>query len=150
MVRRDIGVVVQQYLGAVGIEVRPAQLEWGAFLQRIQAPNYDFDAVVMGWALGSDPDPAAIWHSREIAQGLNNVSFRHPRVDELADSNTRLVDRAERGAALSEIWQIIAEEQPYTFLYYPQQFIGLKSDVRGFTHHPRLYMYKVNEWWLDR
>src|SRR5690606_42120386 len=106
--------------------------------------------IFMSWAFGSDPDPAAIWHSREIAQGLNNISFSHPRVDELADSNTRLVDRTERGEALKEVWRIIAEEQPYTFLYYPQEFIGLKSDVRGFTHHPRLDTYKVNEWWLDR
>lgn len=150
VVRRDLAVIAQQYLRGVGIDARPVQMEWGAFLQRIQAPSYDFDAVVLAWGLGFDPDPSAIWHSREIAQGLNNIGFRHPRVDELSDRNIHVLDRSARAAMLREAWQIIAEEQPYTFLFYPKQFVGLKSDVRGFVHHPRLDTYRVNEWWLDR
>jgi peptide/nickel transport system substrate-binding protein len=148
--RRDLGVIVQQYLRAVGIELRPAQMEWGAFLDRILPPNYNFDALVLAWGLAIDPEPSAIWHSREIEQGLNNISFRHRRVDELADRNIRVMDQAERAAMLREVWQIIAEEQPYTFLFYPKQFVGLKSDVRGFVHHPRLDTYGMHEWWLDR
>jgi peptide/nickel transport system substrate-binding protein len=150
VIRRDIAVIVQQYLREVGIDTRPVQMEWGAFLERVNAPRNDFDAAVFGWALGFDPDPSAIWHSREIAQGLNYVSFRNARVDELADANIRILDRPERTAMLHETWRIIAEEQPYTFLYYPQQTIGLKSDVRGFVQHPRVDMYQVNKWWLDR
>lgn len=150
VIRRDITVIVQQYLQAIGIEVRPVQMEWGAFLERIRPPNYNFEAIVAAWALGLDPDPAAIWHSREIERGLNYVSFRNARVDELGDSNTRMLDQNERAAALHEVWRIIADEQPYTFLYYPQRFIGLKADVRGFVQHPRVDMHRVNEWWLDR
>jgi peptide/nickel transport system substrate-binding protein len=150
VVRRDLAVIVQQYLKDVGIEVRPAQMEWGAFLERIRAPSYNFDGVVLAWALGLDPDPSAIWHSREIAQGLNNIAFRDPRVDELSDRNILVLDQEERAAMLREVWQIIAEEQPYTFLFYPKQFVGLKADVRGFVHHPRIDTYRVNEWWLDR
>jgi peptide/nickel transport system substrate-binding protein len=150
VVRRDLAVIAQQYLRAVGIDARPVQMEWGAFLERIQAPRYDFDAVVLAWALGFDPDPSAIWHSREIAKGLNNIGFRHPRVDDLSDRNIHVLDRSARAAMLRETWQIIAEEQPYTFMFYPKQFVGLKSDVRGFVHHPRLDTFRVNEWWLDR
>jgi peptide/nickel transport system substrate-binding protein len=150
VVRRDISVVVQQYLRAVGIETRPVQMEWGAFLERVQAPRNDFDAIVLTWGLATDPDPSAIWHSREIAQGLNHVSFRNARVDALSDANRRVLDRTQRTAMLHEVWRIVAEEQPYTFLYYLKQSYGLKSDVRGFVHHPRVTMYRVNEWWLDR
>jgi peptide/nickel transport system substrate-binding protein len=150
VIRRDIGVIAQQYLRAVGIEVRPAQMEWGAFLERIQPPNNDFDAIVLSWSMGLDPDPSPIWHSREIAQGLNNIGFSHPRVDELSDLNVRIVDPQQRAPMLAEVWRILAEEQPYTFLFYPHQFIGLNRDVRGFIHHPRVDNYRVNEWWLDR
>lgn len=149
-IRRDIAVVVQQYLRAVGIDVRPVQMEWGAFLERINPPNYNFDAVVLGWALGLDPDPSAIWHSREIARGLNNISFRNARIDEISDRNIRVLDQDQRAVMLGEAWKILAEEQPYTFMFYAQQFIGLKSDVRGFVHHPRVDMYHVHKWWLDR
>jgi peptide/nickel transport system substrate-binding protein len=149
VVRRDIAVIVQQYLRQVGIEVRPAQMEWGAFLERINPPNYDFDATVLSWALATDPDPTAIWHSREIAQGLNNISFRNARIDEIADKNTRVLDRAERAAMLKEAWGILAEEQPYTFLLYPQQHVALSNKVHGFVHHSRLDMYSVPRWWVD-
>ncbi|MCT8136325.1 peptide-binding protein [Anaerobacillus sp. CMMVII] len=149
VVRRDIGIIVQQYLGNIGIEVKAEQMEWGAFLDKINPPNYDFDAVVLAWGLALDPDPSAIWHSKEIENGLNNISYRNDKVDEISDSNTKILDQTERAAALAEVWQILAEEQPYTYMYYPQQFIALNKKIQGFTHHPRSNSYQLNEWWID-
>ncbi|QOY38521.2 peptide-binding protein [Anaerobacillus isosaccharinicus] len=149
VVRRDIGIIMQQYLGNIGIEVKAEQMEWGAFLDKINPPNYDFDAVVLAWGLALDPDPSAIWHSKEIANGLNNISYSNPIVDEIADSNTKILDQAERAKELAKVWEILAEEQPYTYMYYPQQFIALNKKIEGFTHHPRSNMYLVNEWWIN-
>ncbi|MFC0469961.1 peptide-binding protein [Halalkalibacter kiskunsagensis] len=148
VIRRDIGVIVQQMLAEIGVEANPRQMEWGAFLDQINPPNYDFDAVVLAWALALDPDPTAIWHSREIEAGLNNISYRNDRVDELAAGNKQIVDQDERAAVIGEIYEILAEEQPYTYLYYPEQHILLNNRVEGFTHHPRVNMYKVNEWYV--
>jgi peptide/nickel transport system substrate-binding protein len=148
--RRDLGVIAQQYLHEVGVEVKPAQMEWGAFLARISPPRFDFDAIILSWNLGLDPDPEAIWHSREIEKGLNNIAFSNARVDEIADRNIHVLDRAERAAMLKEAYRIIAEEQPYLFINYPERFVALRSDVRGFVQHPRLDTYGINKWWLDR
>jgi peptide/nickel transport system substrate-binding protein len=60
------------------------------------------------------------------------------------------MDPAERAAVLKEIWQILAEEQPYTFLYFPEAFYAVTSDLRGFRPHPRLITHRMNEWWLER
>lgn len=148
--RRDIGIITQQYLGLIGVRVKAEQMEWGAFLEQINPPNFDFDAVVMAWGLALDPDPTAIWHSKEIENGLNRSAYRNDRVDEISDLNRSVIDQEERAELLQEAFTIIAEEQPYTFLFYPTQFVALNKDVKGFTHHPRVDMYKVNEWWLDR
>lgn len=148
VVRRDIGVIVQQMLGEIGIEVEARQMEWGAFLDQINPPNYDFDAVVLAWGLATDPDPTAIWHSREIENGLNNISYKNDRVDELSDQNKKIIDQDERAAVIAEIYEEIANDQPYTFLYYPEQHVLLSNRVEGFTHHPRVNMYKVNEWYI--
>ncbi|RXJ01109.1 peptide-binding protein [Anaerobacillus alkaliphilus] len=150
VVRRDIGIIAQQYYSQIGIEVKAEQMEWGAFLEKINPPNFDFDAVVLAWGLALDPDPSAIWHSKEIENGLNRSAYRNDRVDEISDINTTILDQAERAAALAEVWEILAEEQPYTYLFYPQQFVAMSNDLKGFTHHPRVDMYRVNEWWLDR
>ncbi len=150
VVRRDIGIIAQQYYSQIGIEVKAEQMEWGAFLEKINPPNFDFDAVVLAWGLALDPDPSAIWHSKEIENGLNRSAYRNARVDEISDMNTSILDQTERAAALAEVWEILAEEQPYTYLFYPQQFVAMTNDLKGFTHHPRVDMYRVNEWWLDR
>jgi peptide/nickel transport system substrate-binding protein len=147
--RRDIGIIMQQYLGQVGIEVKAEQMEWGAFLDKISAPNYDFDAVVLAWGLALDPDPSAIWHSKEIAQGLNNISYSNPEVDAISDSNRKILDQTERAKELAKVWEILAEEQPYTYLYYPQQHLAMNKNIKGFVHHPRVTFYRVNEWYLD-
>lgn len=133
--RRDIGIITQQYLSQIGVQVRAEQMEWGAFLDQINPPNFDFDAVVLAWGLALDPDPSAIWHSKEIENGLNRSAYRNDRVDEIADTNTAILDQDERAEALAEAWAIIAEEQPYTFLFYPEQFVAMNKDVKGFTHH---------------
>jgi peptide/nickel transport system substrate-binding protein len=149
-IRRDLGVIVQQYLAEVGIEARPAQLEWGAFLQRLAPPNFDFEAVVLGFNLGNDPNPGAHWHSREIAQGFNRAAFNDPRVDELADRSVRELDLIARAATIREIYRIVAEEQPNLFLYYPEKLAAVRSDVRGFVIHPQRDTYGAEKWWLDR
>jgi ABC-type transport system substrate-binding protein len=84
----------------------------------------------------------------EIEKGLNNISYRNDRVDELAATNKQIIDQDERAAVIGEIYEILAEEQPYTFLYYPEQHILLSNRVEGFTHHPRVNMYKLNEWYV--
>jgi peptide/nickel transport system substrate-binding protein len=123
-------------------------MESRALFARIDPPRYEFDAVLLN--VPGDLDPHVLWHSREIDGGLNNIAFRHPRVDELADLNTRLRERGERAAVLKEISQILAEEQPNTFLFFPEVFYGVRTHVRGFKAHPRLITHRVNEWWLDR
>ncbi len=148
VVRRDIGVIAQQYLRQVGIEVRPAQMEWGAFIERISPPNYNFDSVVLAWGLAIDPDPQAIWHSSEIEQGLNQISYSNPVVDALIDGNVSIMDQAERAERLGKVWYALAEDQPYTFLYYPQVFAGLSPRVNGFTQHARVDVFKPYQWWL--
>lgn len=148
VVRRDIGVIAQQYLRQIGVEVRPAQMEWGAFIEKISPPNYNFDSIVLAWGLAIDPDPEAIWHSKEIAQGLNQISYNNPKVDALIDGNVSIIDPVERAERLAQVWAALAEDQPYTFLYYPQVFAALGSNVNGFTQHARNDVYKPYEWWL--
>lgn len=147
-IREDIAVIVQSMLNDVGVEVTPEYVEWGAFLDQIQPPNWDFDAVILGWGLATDPDPSALWHSREYEQGQNNVNYQNDEVDELIDENIRIVDEEERAEMLQEIFEMIAEDQPYTFLYYPNDLKAVPTNLEGFVHHPRLDFYRPQDWSL--
>ncbi len=149
VIRRDIGVIVQQMLGEIGIEVEPRQMEWGAYLDRVNTPNKDFDATIAAWGLATDPDPSALWHSRESEAGLNNITYANDEVDELAELNKTILDRDERAEVIGNVYKILADEQPYTFLFYPEQHILLSNKLQGFTHHPRLNVYRPFEWYVN-
>jgi peptide/nickel transport system substrate-binding protein len=143
-----VAVIAQQYLREVGIDARVTLMESRALFARIDPPRYEFDAYLLN--APGDLDPHVLWHSSEIDGGLNNIGFRHPRVDELAELSTRLMERGERAAVLKEIWQILAEQQPNSFLFFPEAFYAIRNDVRGFKAHPRLITHRAHEWWLER
>lgn len=147
-IREDIAVILQSMLNEIGADVSVEFIEWGAFLDQVYPPNWDFDVIILGWALGTDPDPRAIWHSEEIEQGQNYTGYSDPEVDKLIDENVKIVDQDERAEALGEIFSRIAEAQPYTFLYYPNDLVAVPTNLEGFIHHPRLSFYKPHEWYF--
>ena len=56
-VREDIAVFLQEQLKEVGIEAKPRITEWSALIQEINPPNWDFDAIILGWSLRNQPRP---------------------------------------------------------------------------------------------
>jgi peptide/nickel transport system substrate-binding protein len=148
--REQIAVVVQQMLKEVGIEVTPKLVEWSAFVEVISPPNWDFEAIVLGWALGTDPDPTDIWHTKEIENGLNNIAYSNKKLDELMEKNTKIVEQEKRAEVIGKIMAGIAEDQPYTFLYYPNQHIAYTPNLHDVELHPRLSYYNIEKWWLEK
>ncbi|EGL81827.1 ABC-type transporter, periplasmic subunit [Caldalkalibacillus thermarum TA2.A1] len=148
--RRNTAVIMQEQLAEVGIKATPKSLEWGAFLDTINPPNYDFDTIILGWALGTDPNPIAIFHSREIEKGLNNISYVNEELDRLMEEAEVTLDEEERKEKLHEIFKILSEDLPYVFLNYPMDNVAYPKNLHGFTHHPRVPFYKAHEWWLEQ
>jgi ABC-type transport system substrate-binding protein len=78
----------------------------------------DFDAVVLGWAMGLDPDIYQIFHSSQTGPfQLNFVGYANPRADELMVRIRQEYDDARQVAMARELHRVIAQDQPYTFLY---------------------------------
>ncbi|MFQ6120005.1 MAG: peptide-binding protein, partial [Methanosarcinales archaeon] len=59
--REKIAVIIQDQLKDVGIDVEVQYLEWPTFVDKITSK--EFDACIVGWNLGIDPDQSSIWHS---------------------------------------------------------------------------------------
>jgi peptide/nickel transport system substrate-binding protein len=114
--RRDVGVLVQRYWKEVGIEARFEQYEWAVFLKNFVNPRH-FEAVILGWGLGVDPDAYNIWHSSQIKDGFNFISYRNSTLDRLWEAGRRTYNLEKRKTIYREIHQTLHEEQPYTFLF---------------------------------
>ena len=119
-IRSDIAVLVQRQLKQVGIDVKIYLYEWAVFVRDKINPR-NFEACVLGWSLGLDPDVYEIWHSSQGAKGLNFVGYSNPRADELIELGRTEFDREKRKAIYQELSAIIYKDQPYTFLFFGQE-----------------------------
>ena len=116
--RRSIATITQQQFKNLGIKVEIASYEWSAFLERINKRN--FEACVLGWSLGMDPDPYQIWHSSQREKGFNFVNYANPEVDRLIELARTELDQERRKATLFKIHKLVHDDQPYTFLVVPE------------------------------
>src|SRR6266851_4114830 len=117
--RAAIATIAQDAWRKVGIDMQPQLLETNAFFAKYQQTR-DFDAIVAGGAgLTIDPDQTNFWSSKSIPAGTNFVHYTNPRVDQLLDQARTVpgCDPAARKPYYEQIQQILADDQPFTFLY---------------------------------
>jgi ABC-type transport system substrate-binding protein len=120
VIRSDIATLVQADLEAVGIEVTVEMYEWAVFLKNFVNKG-EFDAVVLGWALGQGYDQFQIWHSSQTGpEQLNMVGYKSAEADRLLQQIREEFDRDTIIKLCGELQQLIYDDQPYLFLFVPQ------------------------------
>jgi peptide/nickel transport system substrate-binding protein len=83
-----------------------------------------FDATLMLWALGTPPeDPRQLWSSEGAKQtgSSNFIGFSNKEIDHIIDQLDYEDDPEKRLALYHKFHAIIADEQPYTFLFTPKR-----------------------------
>ncbi|MGD9223434.1 MAG: ABC transporter substrate-binding protein, partial [Desulfobacteraceae bacterium] len=115
--RKAILAIAQDSWKKIGIQVETDLLEWSVFIQK-RVNQLDFDALILGWSMGIDPDLFQIWHSSQSGPfQLNFVGFSNPEADDLIIKIRQEYDHDRQVAYCHRLHEIIAAEQPYTFLY---------------------------------
>jgi ABC-type transport system substrate-binding protein len=115
--RKAVLAIAQDAWKQIGIDVRTDLLEWSVFIQE-RVDKAAFDAVVLGWQMGIEPDLFQIWHSSQTnPYQLNFVAFKNSVADDLIIKIRQEYDHAKQVAYSHRLHEIIAQEQPYTFLY---------------------------------
>lgn len=115
--RKAIAAIAQDAWRKIGIDCQVQLFEWAVFLKDFINTG-KFDAVVLGWSTGIDPDQYQIWHSSQIGgQRLNFTAYASPEVDRLTEEIRREYDRERQVALAHELHRVIARDQPYTFLF---------------------------------
>ena len=131
--REKAAVIIQQQLKKIGIKMDIRVMEWAAMLKIVNDPTppKEFDAVIMGWSLGLDPDSYSIWHSTQYPKGFNFIKYSNKEVDRLLEAGRSELNTAKRKTIYAKLYKIISEEQPYVFLWYPHSVIGVRDRVGG-------------------
>jgi len=129
--RQKCAEIIQRQLAEVGIKVKIRILEWSALVTDF-INKRRFDSVIMGWTIPLDPDAYDVWHSSKTKpEELNFISYNNPEADKMLEKGRSTFDKKERKKYYDRFQEILAEDQPYTFLYVPDALIIIHNRFRG-------------------
>jgi peptide/nickel transport system substrate-binding protein len=148
--RMNTATIIQWRLAKVGIKVEIKALEWSTFINEF-IDKRRFQAVILGWSIGLDPDQYDIWHSSKTKEKeFNFVSYSNPEVDALLEKGRRTFNIEERKKAYFRIQEILSDELPYIFLYVPDATPIVQARFKGIKPTPIGITYNLPKWFVPR
>lgn len=148
--REQTAVILQSHLARLGVKMEVRVLEWSSFIHDF-VDKGNFDAIILGWNLGRDPDQYLIWHSSQQGEGRYNfVGYENPLVDRLWEEGRRTFDRAARERVYRKIHRVLAEDLPYVFLYYPDSLPTVHKRFRNVEVAPAGLGWNFREWYVPK
>lgn len=148
--RQKCAEIIQRQLKEIGITVKIRVLEWSAFVTDF-INKRRFDAVILGWTIPLDPDAYDVWHSGKTApEELNFISYNNPEADEMLEKGRSTFDQKERKKYYDRFQEILAEDQPYTFLYVPEALVIINNRFRGIEPAPIGLEHNFIKWYVPK
>ena len=159
-IRKNILTIAQNGWNKLGIKCNTQIFEWAVFLKDF-VNSYNFDAVVLGWSMGIDPDLFQIWHSSQTGKRqLNFVGYKNLEADRLIVRIRKEYDKKKQIKMTRQLHRIIAHDQPYTFLYVAKttqlldkKIVIMEPQSDGSKKHAKIYPtrdgginYYFNKW----
>jgi peptide/nickel transport system substrate-binding protein len=122
--RVDAATMVQAQLKKAGVKVDVRVMEYGAYIDRILA--MDYDAAFVEWKVPTKVDLTQLFHSKsKRPQGFNFVSYSNPEVDRLIDEALAQADMEPARRLWARAQRMIYDDQPYTFIAVPQELTAI-------------------------
>jgi peptide/nickel transport system substrate-binding protein len=148
--RKNAATIVQRDLQKIGIKVSIRVIEWAAFLKNF-INKKEYEATVLGWSIGIEPNQIDIWNSEKTGvHELNFISYNNKKVDELLEKAVSTYDIEERKKYYYQFQEILAEDQPYTFLYFPESLPIIHARFHGIKPAPIGISYNFEKWFVPK
>jgi peptide/nickel transport system substrate-binding protein len=115
------GMMIQEWLRAVGMPAYSRPMAFGALIQQVKARR-EFDAFILGYgSLSLDPDYVRnFFHTmNDKPRGWNMSGYRNPDFDRIADESASTMDQDKRRELVWDMQKILIEDIPYIPLYNP-------------------------------
>ena len=147
--REQCAQIIKQNLKAVGIEMSIRIIEWSAFLEKFVNPR-QFDAIILGWSMGPEPDQYNFWHSSQTGPTqFNFVSYFNDEVDDLLEKGRVTIDQDARKQIYYRLQEVIVDDAPYIWLYSPYALAAVRNSIHGISVAPAGIEYNFQDWWIS-
>ncbi len=138
---------IKDSLARAGIVCRPDPLEWSMFTERLR--NKNFEAITLMWTADIEIDIYQAFHSDQmVAGGDNFISYKNPELDALINKARRTVKEDERMPLWHRCHEILHEDQPYTFLFFPRALAFIDKRIHNVFLTKRLGLNGRSEWYV--
>ncbi|HJN76736.1 MAG TPA: ABC transporter substrate-binding protein [Myxococcota bacterium] len=144
--RRAKGAIIMQaQLKDVGVDMQIETIEANTFFERLR--KKDYEAALSGWSAGLFVDMTDIWHSGDKYE-FNFTSYADPEVDDLIDRAIAEPDPVKNAALWKQAQARIYEDQPYTFLYWMDEIVGVHSRFKDAKVDVLSAFRNLRSWWV--
>ncbi len=135
--REKMATLIQQDLAAVGMQVTIVTLDFPALIERLMHTQ-DYEACLLGLE-NVDPEPNAmmnVWLSSSPNHQWN-PSEKTPataweaEIDRLMNQQAAAATDGERKKAVDRVQQIVADQQPFIYLVYPNALVAFSPKLQG-------------------
>lgn len=152
--RESFVAVIQQNLADVGIKVTLKPMDFSALIDQYVTPG-KFQALLLGWRLGVDPDAESIFSSKFFPEAGQNAGwYKNEKTDALWEKGYKVTDKAQRKAAYADILKEFAQDPPYVFVAAVNVIIGHNDRVhwaeadKPLTTLPDGQTFHLYNWWV--
>jgi peptide/nickel transport system substrate-binding protein len=135
--RQKMASMIQQDLAAVGMQVTIVPLDFPALIERLMHKQ-DYEACLLGVA-NAEPDPSSmvnLWMSSSPNHQWN-PSEKTPataweaEIDRQMELQASSAVQQVRKKAVDRVQQIVADQQPFIYLVYPNVLLAISPQLRG-------------------
>ncbi|HEY6010552.1 MAG TPA: ABC transporter substrate-binding protein [Nitrospirota bacterium] len=146
---KRVVLAFKNYLKNIGVDVRVEFKEWQAWKEDVFL-EHDFDIIFASWVFDDSADISSLFHSGEIGAWKNNFGgYSNPEVDGLINESKLTLDHEKRRTINRKLHAILAEENPYTFLWTLTNYAAYHKKVRRVAIHPYKFFSYADDWFME-
>ena len=114
----------------------------------------NYEMIILGNILKNNPDIFSFWHSSQrFYPGLNLALYENKKVDALLESIRKNTDETSQKEELSNLQQLISNDNPAIFLYSPLYLYITPESFGGFNEKiintPSERFQNASKWYLE-
>jgi len=144
-VRENGAVMLRSFLADVGVDTRIRAMELAAVLDLVRAGR--FDAYYGRLNANLYGDPRGSIHSGAIEE-FNTGRYANATVDSLVELALTIEDREEARPLWYELQEILVEDPPSAYLFYPDNLVGSRARLQDVEPHLLSPINNLAEWWI--
>lgn len=146
---KRVVLAFRNYLRNIGADINVEFKEWQSWKEDVFL-EHDFDIIFASWVFDDSADISSLFHSGEIGAWKNNFGgYSNPEVDGLINESKLTLDHEKRRTINRKLHSILAEENPYTFLWTLTNYAGYHKKVRRVAIHPYKFFSYADDWFME-